>query len=304
MTQGWRNSPLARNERKSSYRTEGYGSVETAKASVNSAYGQVTVMPVMGLNLTGGARYDHHKAFGGHSVFAGSIAYTPNGGVTIIRASFGEGFKAPSLFQLYSQYGNEALVPETSQSWDVGVTHGFLGGDAEVSATYFQRDSENLIAYIGCFMDPNPICVGRPFGTYDNVAKASAKGVEIGLTLRPADGFTIVANYTHTNARDEVSGLRLARRPADAVNLNADYALPFGLSVGVGIQVSGDRFDDAGNTRQLDGYILTDVRASFPVTDTIELYGRVENLFDVDYATVYQNGQAGRGVFGGVRVRM
>lgn len=288
----------------SRYRTEGYGTVETAKASVNSGYAQVALTPATGLTVTGGVRHDDHKAFGGHTVFAGSMAYTPNNGDTVIRASFGEGFKAPSLFQLYSEYGNAALNPETSQSWDAGVTHRFLGGAAEVSATYFHRDSKNLIAYVGCFLNPAPICVGRPNGTYDNIAKASAKGVEIGLTLRPTDGFTVAANYTHTDARDEVSGNRLARRPADVVNLNADYALPFGLSLGVGVQMSGDRFDNASNTRRLDGYVLTDVRASFPVTDSIELYGRVENVFDVDYETVYQNGQAGRGVFGGVRVKM
>jgi vitamin B12 transporter len=288
----------------SSYRTDGYGTVETADASVNSGYAQVSVTPVRGLTITGGVRHDDHKAFGGHTVFAGSIAYSPNYGQTQLRASFGEGFKAPSLFQLYSQYGNETLSPETSQSWDAGVTQRFLGGAAEVSATYFRRDSKNLIAYVGCFLDPNPICVGRPFGTYDNIAKASAKGVEIGLTLRPAEGFTVSANYTHTNARDEVTGNRLARRPADVVNLNADYVLPFGLSLGAGIQVSGDRFDNARNTRRLDGYILTDVRASLPISEGIEVYGRVENLFDVDYATVYQNGQAGRGVFGGVRIKM
>ncbi len=305
---GWKDGILqltfGAEREESSYRTEGFGVVATANAWINSSYAQATLNPLFGLTLTGGVRHDDHKAFGGHTVFAGSMAYSPNSGVTIIRASFGEGFKVPSLFQLYSDYGNAGLAPETAQSWDVGVTHGFLGGDAEVSATYFHRDSKNLIAYVGCFMDPNPICVGRPFGTYDNVAKASAKGLEIGLTLRPADGFTVAANYTHTNARDEVTGLRLARRPADVMNLNADYTLPFGLSLGVGVQVSGDRFDDASNTRALDGYILTDIRARFPLSDGIELYGRVENLFDVDYETVYQNGQAGRGVFGGVRVRM
>lgn len=305
---GWQDGDLRLNfgaEREESrYRTEGFGSVETADAWINSAYLQATVEPLSSLHITGGARFDDHKAFGGHTIFAGSIAYSPNYGRTQLRASFGEGFKAPSLFQLYSQYGNTALSPETSQSWDAGITQQFLDGRAEVSTTYFHRDSKNLIAYVGCFGSTAPICANRPFGTYDNVAKASAKGVEIGLTLRPANGFTLSANYTHTNARDEVTGKRLARRPADVVNLNADYTAPFGLSVGVGVQVSGDRFDDAANTRALDGYTLTDVRANFPVTETIEVYGRVENIFDVDYATVYQNGQAGRGVFGGVRVKM
>src|SRR3546814_18604779 len=66
------------------------------------------------------------------------------------RASYGEGFKAPSLYQLYGDDGNDELQPETSKGWDAGITQQFLDGAAELSATWFHRDTKNLIDFISC----------------------------------------------------------------------------------------------------------------------------------------------------------
>ena len=65
----------------------------------------------------------------------------------------------------------------------------------------------------------------------------------------------------------------------------------------------GDSFDNASNTRRLDGYVLTDLRAALPITERVEVYGRVENLFDERYQTIFQYGTPGRAAYGGVRVR-
>ena len=66
----------------------------------------------------------------------------------------------------------------------------------------------------------------------------------------------------------------------------------------------GDSFDNASNSVELDGYIVFDLRASVPVTQGVELFGRVENVFDEDYQTAAGYAQAGRGAFVGVRTRM
>ena len=65
----------------------------------------------------------------------------------------------------------------------------------------------------------------------------------------------------------------------------------------------GDSFDNAANTVRLDGYVIAGVRASFAVTERIEVYGRVDNLFDADYATAFNYGTYGRTAYGGVRAR-
>ena len=85
--------------------------------------------------------------------------------------------------------------------------------------------------------------------------------------------------------------------------MSADYLWSFGLSTGATLTMVGDSYDDTANTRRLDGYALAGLRASFPVGDHLEVYGRIDNLFDADYATAYGYGTYGRSAYGGVRVR-
>ncbi len=289
----------------SEYRTS---SGDAADVWINSLYGQFTLAPLAGLSLTAGARHDDHQTFGGQTTFQASGAYSPNGGATVVRASYGEGFKAPALFQLFSNFGNPDLLPEEAESWDAGITHAFLGGRAQVGVTYFERRSDNLIIFVGCFANPLPACNDaanpRPFGTYDNVARASADGWEFELALRPVDGFDLTAQYSVIEAFDDTTGNRLPRRAGDTFSLNADYRLRGGIGLGTTVLVVGDSFDNAANTRPLDGYVVADIRASYAITEALEIFGRIENLFDAEYETVFQYGQPGRAVFGGLRYRM
>ena len=118
----------------------------------------------------------------------------------------------------------------------------------------------------------------------------------------------VTASYSYIDARDRsglpaFDGKRLPRRAANAVSLSADYDWPFGLSTGATLTMVGDSFDDAANSVRLDGYALAGIRAAFPVGGNFELYGRVDNLFDADYATAAGYGTYGRAAYGGVRAR-
>jgi vitamin B12 transporter len=272
-------------------------------------YGQIVATPIAGLTATGGVRYDHHNTFGGATTFGASGVWTPNGGKTELRASYSEGFKAPTLYQLLSEYGNTLLHPETAKGWDAGITQRLLGGAIEASATWFHRNSRNLINFVSCpFPTPTVgICAGRPFGTYDNVAKARAQGVELTVALHPVEPLKVQANYSWTDSENRTPGSstfgkNLARRPRQSVNTSIDYRWPFGLSTGATLTHVGSSFDNAANTRKLEGYVLADLRASYPVTKNIELYGRIENLFDEHYETIFRYGTPGRAAYAGVRL--
>lgn len=293
----------------SQFTASSFGAAPTiADVSLNSLYGQVSVVPVNGLSLTGGVRYDDHETFGDKATLAANGAYTPNDGKTVVRASYGEGFKAPSLFQLFSNFGNTALDAEQSESWDVGVTHSFLDGAAQVGVTYFNRDGSNEITFVGCFENPLAACndpdAPRPFGTYDNIASVSADGWEFGVALQPAQGFDVSLNYSIIDAFDDTTGNRLPRRAKETASLVADYRTRRGFGFGATVLIVGDSFDDVANTRQNDGYFLADFRVSYGITDALELFGRIENVTDEEYETVFQFGQPGRAVFGGVRYAM
>ena len=262
---------------------------------VTSVWGELILTPVEGLAVTGAVRHDDDDAFGGHTTFAANAAYTlPTG--TTLRASYAEGFKAPTLYQLYAPfYGTPTLDPETAKSWDAGVEQKLIGDQLVASATYFNRKTRNQIDFDSLTF------------TYSNIARTRAEGVELGLVMRPAQGFTISGSYSHIDSENRSEGFvgnDLARRPEDMVSMSADYRFPFGLGLGGTVLVVGDSFDNAANTVRLDGYTITNIRAELPLGDRFSLYGRVENLFDADYRTVANYGTIGRAVYGGVRVKL
>lgn len=282
------------------------------KAQINGVYAQISMTPIQGLTLTGGMRRDEHSTFGAHAVGQVSAAYSLNDGGTVLRASYGEGFKAPSLFQLYSDFGNTALNPEGAKSWDAGVEQRFLEGRLTASATYFHRDSDNLIVFVSCFgvgMAGDPICATHPSGGYyGNVAKARARGWELTISAKPVEGLSLDANYTALDARDVSPGAVthdrfLVRRPKQSANISATYVWPFGLSTTVAARRTGSTFNNAANTQRLKPHTLVDLKLSYPLSDSIELYARMENVFEQTYQTVLNYGTLGQASYAGIRYR-
>lgn len=278
----------------------GFGAESSFRVNIDSVYALAVVKPFTGLSLTGGVRHDDHSQFGGATTFGANANYTPNEGGTNIRASYGEGFKAPSLFQLYDSFnGNPDLQPERSKSYDIGFDQSLDDGRAVFSVTAFRRDTRDQIFFDGFIL---------PFGSYTNLTRTRAKGVEAMMTLRPVDALTVTAAYSYIDAKDRSEGganegNRLPRRANNVVSVSADYVWAIGLKMGATLNVVSDSFNDAENTIRLDGYAVANVRASFPITSNLEIYGRIDNLFDEEYATVYGYGTYGRSAYGGVRVR-
>ena len=221
----------------------------------------------------------------------------------------GEGFKAPTLYQLFSEYGNLALSPERSRSYDIGIEKGDRNGPLHFALTGFRRDSRDLIDFVSCpFGAVTPVCAGR-FGYYNNIARARAEGIEVELGAQVSERVRAQASYTYLKTENRTAGSanfgnELARRPAHAVTVSADWTTPLNdLALGADIRMVGDSFNDAGNFTRIDGYVLATLRASLPVNETLELYGRVENLTDERYQTVAGYGTAGRSAFVGARAK-
>nr|WP_246623195.1 TonB-dependent receptor [Sphingomonas colocasiae] len=278
-----------------------------AKTGIDSFYGQIVVKPVAALTLTGGVRHDDHEQFGGHTTIGANAALKLGTG-TLLRANYGEGFKAPTLFQLDASltgYGNRLLKPEQAKSYDVGIQQTLLDGALVAGVTLFQRRTRNQIDFISCAAPLTGICANRPYGTYDNIARARAKGLEFLLEMKPVEALDFTASYSFTDAENRTPGANfgkdLARRPRHTVTATVDYAPMEGLSLGADVLHVGDSFDNAANSVRLDSYVLTGIRAAYTIDGRFTLYGRVDNLFDVNYQTVSGYGTFGRAAYIGVR---
>ncbi|MDG2003149.1 MAG: TonB-dependent receptor [Novosphingobium sp.] len=260
------------------------------------------------VNLAAGVRIDDHSGFGSE------LSFGANGSVRIagdwrIRASYGEGFKVPSLFQLFSDFGNDTLQPERSRSYDIAVEMGDRNSGLHVAISAFRRDTTNLIDFVSCFGVVGGICVNRPFGTYDNIGKARAEGIELELGAAITEDLRVQGAYTYLKATDRTQGgfnrgNELARRPRHAATISADWETPLaGLALGGDLRLVGRSFDDGGNFTRLGGFVVATARASVPLCEGVELFGRVENIGNKRYQTAAGYGTSGRSAFFGVRGR-
>jgi len=277
----------------STYEAVGYvDRFDRKTARHQSAYAQdiVTTGP---LTTTVGGRVDSYDTFGTETTWRVAPVYDIVATGTRVRGSYGTGFKAPSLFQLYSIYGSKDLNPETSQGWDAGVEQDLMEGKLTVGATYFENQFNDMIDY------------DFVTSTYGNVSKAEARGVETFVVAKPVKDLSVRASYTYTDTQDKTSGTELIRRPRNKAALDTTYAFTPKFRGTVGLVYVGERQDEDFSTFQnvtLDGYTLVNLYASYDVYKNVTLFGRLENLADEKYEEVIGYGTPDRAGYGGVKV--
>ena len=277
------------------------------RTGLDSLYGQIVATPLTPLTITAGVRYDHHQVYRGHTTFSANAALRVTH-TTTVRASYAEGFKAPTLYQINGDAftnPNPNLKPETATSYDIGIEQTALDGAIRAQVTYFKRNTNNLIGYVsGSF----PTYVG----IYNNINRAKAEGFEFSLALNPTKNLNVTAQYTHIKSVDAtaVTEVRLTRRPNDTASVSIDWDAGR-VKLGGTIQMTGDStdidFDSPAYpspTVTLQSYVLVGLRVSVPITKQVELYGRVDNLFDEQYQVVRHYGTLGRAAYAGIRLKI
>jgi vitamin B12 transporter len=276
-------------------------------------YLQLQGTVISGLTLTAGERHDHYDSFGQH--YTGQVAAAwsfPSS--TVLRASWSQGYKAPSLYQLYSPYGNYALKPEQSTGGDVGVEQHLWNGRVTLSATYFVTHFTDLIEFVSCPGSPLCTTLGLDGGYYANTDRAKASGVELQASAALTSALAVSANYSHVRTEDDTPGSptygqQLYQHPEDAANLSVSYTWPRSVKTTVAARYGGSSLDQNFNVYpstvvRLGGYTLVDLRVSYPVTDKLEVYARVDNATNKWYETIYQYGTWGRTAFLGLRAKL
>jgi vitamin B12 transporter len=157
--------------------------------------------------LSGGARVDNYDQFGSAYTYNGSaLVKTPVTG-TLIRSSVGNSFKAPSLYQLYSSYGNRDLKPEKGFSIDGGVEQP-LENIGTIGLNLFYNRFHDMIGFSS---------------KYNNTSKISTKGYETYFTIKPHETITLDGSYTYTISRDLDKNTDEPRRPRNKGTIGITY---------------------------------------------------------------------------------
>lgn len=267
-----------------------------AGVTVNAGYAEL-VSDFGALADSASIRYDDNSRFGGKLTYHLAPTYTVAATGTRLKASIGSGFKAPSLEQLFLDnpafgfVANRNLKPETSTGTDAGFEQDF-GGNVTAGATWFRNDIKNLIGY------------NASFTSQINIGRAMTQGAEIFAAWKVHDGLSLRADYTYTDATDEVLHQQLLRNPRNKASLSADWQATPDLLLdatllAVGPQIDGNRSFSIPRLT-LEGYTVLNVSARYRLADGFNLLGRVENAGDTDYQSPDGFLRPRIGVFAGV----
>ena len=258
--------------------------------SMTGAWAQAVVEPVDNLFLTGGLRHDDHSEFGGHTTYRGTAAYLLDATATRLHSSFGTGFRAPSLYELYAPFFSDtSLQPETSISFDVGVGQEFLDGRLVTDLTYFMIDIDDLIEF------------DTAASRYRQVSGTTrSRGVEVSLDFAVTDEIRLGGSYTFTDSKTE-GGERMVHVPRHAIVVSAAWQPHEQWTVSGDAKFVVDTVDTEGVA--LDDYVLVNAKLGYRYNENTEFYVRGENLLDQDYQTVAGYGTPSLSVFTGVKAR-
>lgn len=254
---------------------------------------------------TVGVRLDDHETFGNETTYKLALAYLLRPTGTKFKGTWGTGFKAPTLYQLFAPAtpawyflgGNPNLSPEESTSFDVGIEQALLGGKMRFSVVYFSNDYDDYIDY---YTDPVTF-----MSTYININEAESDGWELELSLHPFEALCISANYTYTDTEDKSHGGDLLRRPEDKYSLIVDYDYQDKLHANLGWHYVGKRLDwrtYAGGAIKGERYTRVDLALNYRLHEHLQCYGRIENLLDDDYQEIRGYDAPGLSAFGGIKL--
>ena len=271
---------------------------DTTSAQETNQAGYVELQSKMapGLFLAANARYDDNETFGGHATWRVAPSYVLPWTDTKLKASIGTGFKAPTLnqrfvdFPSFGFFGNPNLLPEQSLGWDVGFEQPFLNDRIRVGVTYFHNDIKDLIQ--------------ANFTTYENVGRATTSGYETFAAWTITDKLRVRADYTYTEAIDDITGMELLRRPKNKIGFTTAW-VPFDpITLSGTVIYVGERLDiprEGGADVVAPAYTLVNLAGEYKLDSRVALFGRVDNLLNEHYQDPTGFLRPGLGVFGGVR---
>jgi vitamin B12 transporter len=250
--------------------------------------------------LVASLRDDLNDQFGEHTTYRIAPAVIVPVTETKLKASYGTGFKAPTLSQLFQNFpdfnffGNPNLKPEESTGYDVGFEQPLFNDRVRFGSTYFHNSITNLI-------------VTNDAGiSYANVGLATTEGTENFVSAKLTERLAWRADYTFTRAVDAATGLELLRRPKEKWSTTGTWNPidPLTLSatvLHVSSFIDGNR-DFSIPRLMAPGYTIVNLAGDYVINDQVKVFARIDNLFNLHYQNPTGFLEPGFGIFGGVRV--
>ncbi len=251
------------------------------------------------------ARQDYNSEFKNSNTYKFETIYNFSEEV-LLRGSYGTAIKNPTFTERFGYYtnfiGNPFLQPEKSTNWEIGYDQKFNNGDFALSATIFNSELENEID--GNALDP--ITFGYTAINKNGLSKR--KGLELNIHNKLNKNLIINFSYTYTDSTElnEINEYQdEVRRPRNISSINLLWQPNNSINLNTNIQYNGSQKDIVyPRNVKLSEYTIVNFSTNLNITDKIEGYIRLENIFDESYEEVYGYEALGFGAYIGIRYKI
>ena len=268
--------------------------------------------PMAGFTWTASARLDDYSDFDDARTWQLAASYQISAAHRL-RGSVGTGSKTPTFTERYGFFedlflGNPDLKPESSRGWEIGLESNWSDNRHQLQLAYFDQNLQDEID--GFVFDPDTFL----FTARNKDTDSKRRGIETIFDTRLGKALTLAASYTYTDATEKNGAgqsVEEVRRPKHMGGITANYRFADERgNLNLNLQYNGSQQDIFFSPQtytsefiKLDAYTLLNLAASWKLTQSLELTGRVSNLLDEDYEEVLGFARPGRGVYAGLRGR-
>ncbi|HZJ95217.1 MAG TPA: TonB-dependent receptor [Thiopseudomonas sp.] len=215
-----------------------------------------------------GLRHDDNQQFGSENTWNAALSLSAGQANEFI-FSYSEGFRAPTLLDLYYPWGaNPHLKPEKSKSYEL-AWRSQLADTVTLETSVYRTEIRNAI-------------VADEFWIPQNFAKVRVNGFEASLNheLFGAQG---ALNLSLVDSRDRATGHQMPRIAKRTLSYDLDKQIGM-FAVGGTWRVASSSFNDADNNQKIAGYGTLDLRSSWQVAQGLGVDLRLANIFDKGYS--------------------
>ncbi|HEY7128233.1 MAG TPA: TonB-dependent receptor [Nitrospira sp.] len=290
----------------------GVTTIPTKIVSSNAGFAEAKLNLWDRLFGTAGIRQDEYNVFGSATTYRVTAGYLHKETGTKLRGSYGTGFRAPTINQLFFPgFGNPNLKPEKSKGLDVALEQSLLNDRVFLSAGYFWNRYQNLILSVfdpvGCAAIPDTqgFCA-------QNIGTSRAEGVEASAKIKLIrdepwiKSLDLQIQYTYTSTNDLTAGptqdTRLPKWPLNQWSAILSYQPVEALRANLEGRYVGQRFNNVGDKDSIPSFLVWNLSATYDVNKHMQAYLRADNIFNEKYEEVLFFGTPIRSVFGGVRI--
>ena len=277
---------------------------DSLKQNQISVYGAMIASSKKGFNIELGSRMNIHSAYGRNFVYNFNPSYLLNNRWKFY-ANISTAYKTPSLYQLYSEYGNKNLKPEEAFTIESGLQYFSSNNKTSSRINYFNRQVKQLIAFFY-----NPLTYQS---YYINQDKQNDYGIEVETNIKVNSSTTIKGFYSFVDGKimtinndKDTSFFNLIRRPKGSFGCSINKQFNKNLFCSMGLNSIGKRTDityDINFNQQnviLKAYTILNFYTEYSMPNNKwRFFIDVKNLTNTEYNEAYGfntmriNGNAG-----------